>query len=109
MNTKRASWITLFFILIALLITGCGTDTKDQLKPPGVYRNPQVKITHAPTEEVVADLSTVEAIASATAEIADNSQDPELTTDEEEQALMDKVDSLLSDIENELDRMNTNP
>lgn len=108
MNPKRASWIITF--IIALLITGCGTGTKDQskLKPPSVYREPQVKVTHAPTE-VVADPSTIEAAPSGTVEFVENQQDSEATTDAEDQSLMDELDNQLTKIENDLDRMDTNP
>ncbi len=103
MSAKRIS--LLVTIIIGLLITGCGTDTKSQLKPPGVYRDPQVQITHAPTE--LAEIATVEADASETAQADDPSYvEP---TEDEDQALMDEIDNSLSDIENKLDRMNTNP
>jgi len=103
MSAKR---ISLFFIiLIGLLLTGCGTDTKSQLKPPGVYRDPQVQITHAPTE--VAEIATVEADASETAQASDPLYvEP---TEDEDQALMDEIENSLNDIENDLNRMNTNP
>ena len=102
MSAKR---ISLLVTIIGLLITGCGTDTKSQLKPPGVYRDPQVQITHAPTE--MAEIATVEADASETAQAGDPLYvEP---TEDEDQALMDEIDNSLTDIENKLDRMNTNP
>lgn len=104
MNAKRISWI--ITALIALFITGCGTDTKDQLKPPSVYRNPQVQITHAPTE-VASEPSTVEVSETATADVTDPFY-VEPTVDEE-QILMDEIESSLNELEGKLERMNTNP
>ena len=105
MSAKRISLI--ITLLIALLITGCGTDSKDQLKQPSVYKNPQVRITHAPTE-IVAE----PAIAEATSEIATQEvvNNPEATEIEpEDQAYLDEVENLLNKVEDELDRMDTNP
>ncbi len=104
MNAKRTGWI--ITIVIALLITGCGTDTKSELQPPSVYKNPQVKITHAPTA-IVLDIPTAEATAPATQAVANNLEEPEVEL--EDQFFLDQVEYLLNKIENELDRMDTNP
>lgn len=104
MSAKRISLIVT--LLIALLVTGCGTDSKDQLKQPSVYKNPQVRITHAPTE-IVAEPATAEATSSATQEVVNK---PEATEIEpEDQAFLDEVENLLNKVEDELDRMDTNP
>ena len=104
MNAKRTGLIIVF--LIALLLTGCGTDSNDQLKPPAVYKNPQVKITHAPTEMVVEQQPTAEASAVATDQIVstlpdETFEEPEL----EDQVFIDNVENLLNQIENELERL----
>ena len=95
-------------VLMALFITGCGTDSKNQLKQPSVYKNPQVRVTHAPTT-VAVDSSPTDITSSAT-EVANDLQVPEATaTDEDDQVYLDDVDNLLNKVEDELDRMNTNP
>jgi len=105
MSAKRISWIVT--ALIVLLMTGCGTtDTKNQLKPPSVYRNPQVQITHAPTE-IASDPSNIEVSETATADVTDPLY-AEPTIDEE-QAMMDDIESSLNELEGKLERMNTNP
>lgn len=104
MNAKRTGLIIVF--LVALLLTGCGSDTNDdQLKPPGVYKNPQVKITHAPTE-VVVEQPTAEASPVATNEVVSNLPDPSFEEPEpEDEFFLNNVESLLTQIENELDRL----
>ncbi len=104
MNAKRTG-LMIAFLIAALLMSGCGTDTKDELKPPGVYKNPQVKITHAPTELVV-EQPTAEASPVATDAVVSSLpnevfQEPEL----DDQFYLDNVESLLNQIENELERL----
>ena len=96
-----------FTALLALSATGCGIDTNNQLKPPGVYRDPQIRITHAPTEMAV-DLSLTEAGASATVEPVAIQPLTEPMVDDE-QFLMDEIERLLNKIEGKLDRMDLNP
>lgn len=108
MNRKQVRW--LIPLIMALLVTGCGNDPKTELKQPSVYRNPQVRITHAPTE-VVANVATVEAEASAfpTDPMADSFDDFEQSPEEVDQSMMAEIEALLDRIESELDRMDTNP
>jgi hypothetical protein len=107
---RKLCWI--IPLVVALLVTGCGNDPKkDELKPPSVYRNPQVRITHAPTV-VVADVATVAVEAEASALPTDpviyfnpTEEDPEAI----DMAMMDQIEALLSKIGNELDRIDTEP
>ena len=97
-------------VFVALLASGCGTDSNDPpLKPPSVYRDPQVRVTHAPTEIAFVP-STIEANATFTTleplVVIEPIAGP--TTDEQ-QFLMDEIERLLTKIEGKLDRMDINP
>jgi hypothetical protein len=107
MALKRTTgWMILVFA--ALLISGCGTDTTNNpLKPPSVYKDPQISVTHAPTE-IALDPATIEASASATAEPL-VIEPPAGPTEDEQQALMDEIERLLTKIEDKLDRTDLNP
>lgn len=94
-------------VCAALLSVGCGTDTKIQLKPPSVYRDPQVRVTHDPTE-IVVDLATIEAGASATVEPVAIQPLTE-SLEDDEQYWMDEIERLFNKIEGKLDRMDLNP
>ena len=93
-------------ICIAWMATGCGgTDSNNVLKPPSVYRDPQVRVTHAPTEIAT---STMEASASATADPVAIQPLAGPTVDDE-QFLMDDIEYLLDKIERKLDQTDVNP
>lgn len=97
--------ILLPIALLALLAVGCETDTSNPLKPPSVYRDPKVRVTHAPTET---DAPTLEAGASATTEPV-FIQPPGGSSVDEEQFLMDEIERLLSKMERKLDQTDVNP
>ena len=102
----RIKWrAVVVVVLTALIVIGCGTDTNNQLKPPSVYRGPQVRVTHAPTETAV---SSTEASSSAIVEPTAIQLWDGPTVDEA-QALMDDIDYLLDKIERNLDQTNVNP
>jgi hypothetical protein len=105
---KRTAWVAVVFV--ALMISGCGTaDSNDPpLKPPSVYRDPQVRVTHAPTEIVLVP-STIEASTSATLEPGVVIEPVAGPTTDEQQFLMDEIERLLTKIEGKLDRMDVNP
>jgi hypothetical protein len=107
MNRKLVGWI--IPLVVALLVTGCGNDPKDELKQPNVYRDPQVRITHAPTV-VVIDVATVEAEASAIpTDVVIYFEETEASPEEIDQAMIDEIDALLNKIENALERIDTEP
>lgn len=108
MNRRLVRW--LIPLVVALLVTGCGNDPKDELKQPNIYKNPQVRITHAPTVMVVADVATVEAEASAfPTEPVVYFEETEASPEEIDEAMMNEIDALLNRIETELDRIDTEP
>lgn len=107
MNRKLVHW--LIPLVVALLVTGCGNDPKDELKQPNVYRNPQVRITHAPTI-VVADVATVEAEASAfPTDPVIYFEETEESPEEIDKSMMNEIEALLDRIESELNRIDTEP
>lgn len=96
-------------VFVALLASGCDTNSNNQpLKPPSVYRDPQVRVTHAPTEIVLVP-STIEASTSATLEPGAMIEPVAGPTTDEQQFLMDEIERLLTRIEGKLDRMDLNP
>lgn len=113
MSLKRA----IMLLFMAMLIASCSnTDTKDQpTKPASVYKDPQVKITHAPPTEVIVNVPSLEATALATEIVGSTTQNdaPEVTNEATEeaidQALMNEIEYLLNKIETDLERMDTNP
>lgn len=109
MNRKFVRW--LIPLMVALLITGCGNDPKDEeLKQPSVYRNPQVRITHAPTTEVVAEIATLEAEASAfPTDPVVYFEETEASPEDIDNAMMSEIEALLDRIESELNRIDTEP
>jgi len=93
-------------VFVALMATGCGgTDSNNMLKPPSVYRAPQVRVTRAPTETDVPP--PTEASASATGPVA--IQPLAGPTVDDEQFLMDDIEYLLDKIERKLDQTDVNP
>ena len=110
MKKKTNVWmgaplLTAAALLACMMATGCGTDSNNALKPPSVYRDPQVRVTHAPTEIAT---STMEASASATVNPVAIQPLAGPTVDDE-QFLMDEIESLLDKIERKLDQTDVNP
>ena len=103
MMLRRLGWVILVFA--ALLITSCGPEPDDPLKPPSVYRNPEVRVTRAPT--AIATEPPVAASASAT--VAPLAMQPLAWPTVDIEQLMNDIESQLSEMENELDRIDTNP
>jgi hypothetical protein len=105
MIAQARRWLVVIFAV--LMATGCGTDSNNALKPPSVYRGPQVRVTHEPTEMAV-DPSTMEASASATVNPVAIQPLAGPTVDDE-QFLMDDIEDLLDKIERKLDQTDVNP
>ena len=102
MRRKRIGWMVV--LLTALLITSCGTEDNNPLKPPHLSRDPQVRVTRPPTEtaaptETVTPTATPESLV----------QLPLGPTVDNEQFLIDEIERLLNKIENRLDRTDINP
>jgi hypothetical protein len=109
MRFKRTGWI--ITIIIAMLMTGCGggnNDPENPLKPPSVYRDPSIEITHAPTEIVLDDLLTPEASVTAAQGVVDFSDEP-TPTEDDETALMDLIEETLNSLETRLNQIDTDP
>jgi hypothetical protein len=104
MTAQAKRWAVVIFAVLAA--TGCGTDSNNTLKPPSVYRDPQVRVTRAPTE-IAVDPSTMEA-STATVDPAAIQPLAGPTVDEE-QFLMDDIEYLLDKIERKLDQTDVNP
>jgi|GEM_PF-3976238 len=108
MGLKQIDWVAAALALV--LLAACGTadeDLADPLKPPSVYRNPQVYVTRAPTQTV--DLTAVAQVnASATPEPAAFQVFTEPLVDDE-QFLMDRIQSMLDEAERELNQIDINP
>jgi len=92
-------------LLAAFLIAGCGTEDNNPLKPPHLSRDPQVRVTRAPTETAAPTAIEV----SATATPGSVAQLPLGPTVDNEQFLIDEIERLLNKIENKLDRTDVNP
>jgi hypothetical protein len=106
MSLKQTGWMSVVFV--ALLISGCGTNSNNPLKPPSVYKGPEISVTHAPTE-IALDPATIEASASATVEPIVIIQPPDEPTEDQQQFLMDEIEGLLTKIESKLDQTDVNP
>ena len=91
-------------LLVAFLVVGCGTEDNNPLKSPHLSRDPQVRVTHAPTKTPTPTVT--EASATATPVVA---QLPLGPTVDNEQFLIDEIERLLNKIENRLDQTDINP
>lgn len=106
MSLKQTGWMIVIFV--ALLTSACATGNNDPLKPPSVYKGPEISVTHAPIETAL-DPATIEASASATVEPLVVIQPPDEPTEDEQQFLMDEIEGLLTKIERKLDQTDVNP
>ena len=91
----------------AFLLASC-TPADNKLKPPAVhvYRGPQVWVTRAPTVPFATELAEIEVTATIQPDTPPLQAGP---TWDEQQYLLDDIDSLFNDIENRLDSTNVNP
>lgn len=89
-----------FLAVVASLTVACGADVKNPLKPPSVYRDPQIHVTSGPTLTIT-PTATLEPTATIVWYPLDESYN--------EQALIDEIEFLLDRMETKLDQTNTNP
>jgi hypothetical protein len=105
MSLRRFGWAVL--VATALLVTaGCGSPQPDDpLRPPSIYRNPQVHVTRAPTVIVT---ETPEVASEPTNDTPVFVQPVAWPTTDIEQ-LMNDIESQLTEMERDLDRIDTDP
>jgi hypothetical protein len=111
MVNVRRGLAALLFVLPALLAAACGTQGQDALSPPGVrvYRGPQVRVTHGPTEELSGGGSWAETATPGPPVVLQPSAVPLMSDEEFEQYLAGNIYALLNKIEGKLDRTDINP
>jgi hypothetical protein len=94
-------------VVFSCFLMGCATNSNSNpLKPPSVYRDPKVHVTRAPTQ-IATDLPETDVSPSATVQPV--WVQPQAAPTEDEQFLMNEIDTLLTKVENRLDTTDVNP